>query len=128
MKNLIITAPLVAALMLLSGCHTGAAGKHTLYSQSKTLKTRDDILKALGGPSVVVMTDDDNEAYLYQHSQIKGGAFGLGHFGQPLLVFGADQSAIDQVTFVMDKGGKVIQVKPGPHAAHTVGYKMNPFE
>ena len=127
MKNLIITASLVTALMLLSGCHTGAAGKHTLYSQSKTLKTRDEVLKAFGGPSVVFL-QNGNEAYMYQFNRTKGGAFGLGHFGQGLLVFGKDTTATDQVTFVMDKNGNVIKRQPGPHAAHTVDYKMNPFE
>lgn len=127
MKKLTISVFLFAALLMLSGCHTGATGKHTLYSVSKTLNTRDEVLQTLGGPSVV-LTIDDNEAYIYQHNQIKGGAFGLGHFGQGLLVFGKDQSASDTITLIMNKSGKVIQRKPGPHAAGTVGYKMNPFE
>lgn len=127
MKNLVISISLISALLMLSGCHTGTIGKHTLYQDSKSLKTREDVLKTLGGPAVVLNVNG-NDAYMYQHSQIKGGAFGLGHFGQGLLVFGKDQQAMDSVTIVMNKSGKVIERKPGPHAAHTVGYKMNPFE
>ena len=125
MKSYTLYLLALAVLLLLSGCHTDQAGDNALYYTARSFKTKDQVLKNLGGPMVVTKKGED-EALTYAYKRAEGKGFGVGWWGIGPFA-SSSHKASDIVTFLIDPDGRVKKHQMGVHATHTLENGFWPF-
>ena len=125
MKSYTLCISTLVSLLLLSGCHTGKSGDSGLYYNAKSFKTKNQILKNLGGPMAVTKKGED-EALTYAYKCIEGKCIGVGSVFIGLFV-SSSHLAPDIITFMVGPDGEVKKLKRGSHSTHTLEKGFWPF-
>lgn len=97
----------VALALLSGGCLTSVTGDKGLCAKAPALKTKAQVLQALGGPVVVRARADGGQDLIYQMTKQYGGGIGAGYSVFKLLVVDQDRET-DKVTFTVAPGGQVV--------------------
>jgi hypothetical protein len=126
MKSYTLYISALVSLLLLSGCHTSKLGESGLYYSAKSFKTKNQILKNLGGPMAVTKKGED-ESLTYAYKCLEGNGIGLGSIVIGLFVSDSQQAS-DIITFMVGPDGKVKKYKRGVHATHTIENGFWPFD
>lgn len=91
------------------GCTSTEVGRKTMQPgvEAADLKTKQDLLANLGGPSNV-MSRGDLQLWIYIHTLGKGGGFGVGNYAL-FLLFGNEHRYTDSALFVVGSDGRVLK-------------------
>ena len=126
MKTSAMCLTALATLLFLCGCHSSQTGNSALYYNAKSFKTKDQVLKNLGGP--IAITDvNGNEAMTYAYKKAEGKGFGVGYYGIGVLAAKV-HAGPDVVTFIIGPDGNVKEHKMGVHTTHALEKNFWPFD
>lgn len=126
MKTQAMCLTALTALLLLSGCQSSQTGNPELYSTAKSLNTKEQVLKTLGGPMATKNINGD-QALIYAYKKAEGRGIGAGYYGIGLLI-GQAHAGPDIVTFIIGPDGHVKEHKMGIHTTHELEKKFWPFD